>query len=253
MKFIQGDFCLKQYLRIFIILSTVVLLSCNLILAVHGTDTKTSQTVGNSSITSIEEQVRAFAKSINQTKADDTAAWALAKYGIVGGGKTLNIGKTHSLTATLWNSELALKTIIQSCKVSIDVMQQQNLSAVFGDAGCRWENSRNIYYEPALYKKMVNVKKGEGLCYPSNYVDFKGSLNSSIVHPREIFKEAVQRGSANIIICHNHPSGDPTPSKEDIDVTLRIKQCGDLMGIKLLDHIIIGNSNYISLKEKGII
>ena len=82
---------------------------------------------------------------------------------------------------------------------------------------------------------------------------FKGSLNSSIVHPREIFREAVQRGSANIIICHNHPSGDPTPSKEDINVTLRIKQCGDLMGIKLLDHIIIGNNNYISLKEKGII
>ena len=82
---------------------------------------------------------------------------------------------------------------------------------------------------------------------------FKGSLNSSIVHPREIFREAVQRGSANIIICHNHPSGDPTPSKEDINITLRIKQCGDLMGIGLLDHIIIGNNNYISLKEKGII
>lgn len=82
---------------------------------------------------------------------------------------------------------------------------------------------------------------------------FKGSLNSSIVHPREIFREAVQRGSANIIICHNHPSGDPTPSKEDINITLRIKQCGDLMGIVLLDHIIIGNNNYISLKEKGII
>lgn len=82
---------------------------------------------------------------------------------------------------------------------------------------------------------------------------FKGSLNSSIVHPREIFKEAVQRGSANIIICHNHPSGDPTPSKEDINITLRIKQCGDLMGIGLLDHIIVGNSKYVSLKEKGII
>lgn len=82
---------------------------------------------------------------------------------------------------------------------------------------------------------------------------FIGTVNQSVVHPREIFKEAVQRGSANIIICHNHPSGDPTPSNEDIDVTLRIKQCGDLMGIKLLDHIIIGNSNYISLKEKGII
>lgn len=82
---------------------------------------------------------------------------------------------------------------------------------------------------------------------------FKGSLNSSIVHPREIFKEAIQRGSANIIICHNHPSGDPTPSKEDINITLRLKQCGDLMGIGLLDHLIIGNNKYISLKEKGII
>lgn len=82
---------------------------------------------------------------------------------------------------------------------------------------------------------------------------FKGSLNSSIVHPREIFREAVSKGSANIIICHNHPSGDPTPSKEDINITLRIKQCGDLMGIGLLDHIIIGNNSYVSLKEKGII
>lgn len=82
---------------------------------------------------------------------------------------------------------------------------------------------------------------------------FKGSLNSSIVHPREIFREAVQRGSANIIICHNHPSGDPTPSREDINITIRIKECGNLMGIMLLDHIIIGNNQYISLKEKGII
>lgn len=82
---------------------------------------------------------------------------------------------------------------------------------------------------------------------------FKGILNSSIVHPREVFKEAVQRGSANIIVCHNHPSGDPNPSKEDIDITLRLKECGNIMGIGLLDHIIIGNNKYVSLKEKGII
>lgn len=82
---------------------------------------------------------------------------------------------------------------------------------------------------------------------------FKGSLNTSIVHPREIFSEAVKKGSANIIICHNHPSGDPTPSKEDIDLTIRVKECGELMGIGLLDHIIIGSKKYISLKEKGII
>ena len=82
---------------------------------------------------------------------------------------------------------------------------------------------------------------------------FKGTLNSSIVHPRDIFREAVKRGSANIIIVHNHPSGDPTPSKEDINITIRLKECGTLMGIEVIDHVIIGHNKYISLKEKGII
>ena len=81
---------------------------------------------------------------------------------------------------------------------------------------------------------------------------FKGTLDSSIVHPRELYAEAVKSGGASIIICHNHPSGDPSPSKEDINITLRIKECGKILGINLLDHIIIGNEKYISLKEKGI-
>ena len=82
---------------------------------------------------------------------------------------------------------------------------------------------------------------------------FKGSLNTSIVHPREVFKEALKKSSSSIIICHNHPSGDPTPSKEDINITVRLKECGRIMGIDLLDHIIIGKEKFISLKEKGII
>jgi DNA repair protein RadC len=82
---------------------------------------------------------------------------------------------------------------------------------------------------------------------------FKGSLNSSIVHPREIFKQAIDKNSASIIICHNHPSGDPSPSKEDINITLRIKECGNIIGIKLVDHIIIGNNKFVSLKERGLI
>lgn len=82
---------------------------------------------------------------------------------------------------------------------------------------------------------------------------FKGSLNTSIVHPREIFREAIKRNSASIIICHNHPSGDPTPSKEDINITIRLKECASIMGIELLDHIIIGNTKFVSLKEKGIL
>lgn len=82
---------------------------------------------------------------------------------------------------------------------------------------------------------------------------FKGSLNSSIVHPREIFKLALKHNAAAIIIAHNHPSGDPTPSKEDINITLRLKECSKIMGIELLDHLIIGNNHFVSLKEKGII
>jgi DNA repair protein RadC len=80
-----------------------------------------------------------------------------------------------------------------------------------------------------------------------------GNLNSSIVHPREVFIEAIKLSSASVILCHNHPSGDPTPSKEDILITKRLKECGTLLGIEVLDHIIIGNEAYISLKEKGIL
>lgn len=80
-----------------------------------------------------------------------------------------------------------------------------------------------------------------------------GSLNSSIVHPREVFKTIILSNSASFIIAHNHPSGNVEPSKEDIKITERLKECGQIMGIELLDHIIIGDESYISLKEKGFI
>lgn len=81
-----------------------------------------------------------------------------------------------------------------------------------------------------------------------------GSLNSSIVHPREIFKTAIISNSASIIIAHNHPSGNSKPSKEDITVTQRIKESGKIVGIEMIDHIIIGErNNYTSLKEEGFI
>jgi DNA repair protein RadC len=82
---------------------------------------------------------------------------------------------------------------------------------------------------------------------------FIGSLNASIVHPREVFKEGIRRSSASIICMHNHPSGDPTPSREDISVTERLVEAGKVLGIEVLDHIIIGDQRYISLKEKGYV
>lgn len=80
---------------------------------------------------------------------------------------------------------------------------------------------------------------------------FKGTLNASIFHPREIFRFALQKGAASIIVGHNHPSGDSHPSREDIDVTKKLVTAGKYIGIECLDHIIIGDGNFTSLKEKG--
>lgn len=80
-----------------------------------------------------------------------------------------------------------------------------------------------------------------------------GSLNSSVVHPREVFKTAILTNASSIIMAHNHPSGDPAPSREDINITERIKEGGKLLGINLLDHVVIGDNSYSSLKEKGLV
>lgn len=81
---------------------------------------------------------------------------------------------------------------------------------------------------------------------------FKGGLNSSVAHPREIFKGAVRYSAARIAIVHNHPSGCPDPSDADISFTRRVAECGELMGVELLDHLIIGQNRYLSLKEIGV-
>jgi DNA repair protein RadC len=79
-----------------------------------------------------------------------------------------------------------------------------------------------------------------------------GSLNASIVHPREVFRAAIKRSSASIICVHNHPSGDPTPSSEDIQLTQRLVEAGEIIGIDVLDHIVIGDHSFVSLKEQGM-
>ncbi|AWB45726.1 hypothetical protein DCC85_17035 [Paenibacillus sp. CAA11] len=78
-----------------------------------------------------------------------------------------------------------------------------------------------------------------------------GSLNASIVHPREVFRAAIKSSSAAVICAHNHPSGDPTPSQEDIQITRRLCEAGEIVGIDVLDHLVIGDGTYVSLKEQG--
>jgi DNA repair protein RadC len=80
-----------------------------------------------------------------------------------------------------------------------------------------------------------------------------GSLNASIVHPREVFRPAVLASAASIICAHNHPSGDPEPSEEDLSITRRLAQVGELLGIGLLDHVIVAKRGVVSLRERGAV
>ena len=78
-----------------------------------------------------------------------------------------------------------------------------------------------------------------------------GALTSSLVHPREVYKVAILGNAAAIILLHNHPSGDPTPSAEDLSITTRLRQVGDVLGIRVLDHVVIGDGRYVSFVDDG--
>ena len=80
----------------------------------------------------------------------------------------------------------------------------------------------------------------------------RGTLNTSMVHPREVFKPAVLHNAAAIICFHNHPSGDPEPSREDVLLTKQLAEAGGIMGIEVLDHVIVCEDRYVSLKERGV-
>lgn len=97
---------------------------------------------------------------------------------------------------------------------------------------CLYLNARN----QVVHKEVISI----------------GSLSASIVHPREVFRVALQHAVASIILAHNHPSGDVSPSKDDLELTRRLVKAGELMGIEVLDHLIIGAEQFVSLKEQGL-
>jgi DNA repair protein RadC len=80
-----------------------------------------------------------------------------------------------------------------------------------------------------------------------------GTLNASLVHPREVFRDAIRHSASSVVLGHNHPSGDPTPSEEDMKITKRLVEAGKIIGIEVLDHVVIGKDNFYSFKEKGLI
>jgi len=110
---------------------------------------------------------------------------------------------------------------------------------------CRFKNlGKEVFYCMMLDAKNRVLKD----CKIS-----EGTLTNSLIHPREAFRDAIKESSASVIFVHNHPSGDPSPSREDILITERLVSVGEVIGIKVLDHIIIGDEKYTSMKEKGYI
>ena len=112
----------------------------------------------------------------------------------------------------------------------------------------------DILMDEMMYEKrelFMTLNLNSRLQVESKSIISIGSLDSAPVHPREVFGPAVRRGAAAVVVAHNHPSGDPTPSPQDIDVTKRLISASEILGIRLLDHVIVGNGCFTSMKSEG--
>jgi DNA repair protein RadC len=110
------------------------------------------------------------------------------------------------------------------------------------------EEMRHLRKE--VFSILMLTTKNQIICIEKIAV---GSLNSAVVHPREVFANAIKRGAASVILVHNHPSGDPSPSREDLELTSRLVDAGAILGISVKDHLIIGDGVFISMKQQCII
>ena len=116
---------------------------------------------------------------------------------------------------------------------------------VFAIIGQEYENS---VVETAMMLALDTKNKVIGVFNIST-----GSLNASIIHPRDVFQRAILSNAASVILVHNHPSGDPSPSSEDVELTKKLAAAGKLLDIDVLDHVVIGAGRYVSLKENGVV
>ena len=98
---------------------------------------------------------------------------------------------------------------------------------------------------------LMTLNLNTKLCIQSKSIISIGNIDSAPMHPREVFGPAIRQGAAAVVLAHNHPSGDPTPSPQDIEVTKRLLEASEVLGIKLLDHVVVGNGCYISMRNEG--
>jgi DNA repair protein RadC len=105
-------------------------------------------------------------------------------------------------------------------------------------------------YEHEVFKCVLLTTKNEVLSVKDVS---HGGLDGTLAAPRDVFRQAVREGASAVICCHNHPSGDPEPSRDDLDLTRRLAEAGDLIGVRVLDHVIFGDGRYVSLKDRGLL
>lgn len=183
---------------------------------------------GYSSIDIANDMINQYArlKELKQLSIDD-----LIKIKGIGIYKAVTLKAAFELGERMNARDTAEKIVIKSPEDVADMMMSKMKDLTQEHFVALFLNSKNV------------VMKEE--------VIYKGTLNSSVIHPREVFNAAIRASSNAIIVVHNHPSGDVTPSEEDIATTIRLKECGHILGINVLDHIIIGDQKFTSLVEEG--
>ncbi|MGR3218642.1 MAG: RadC family protein [Candidatus Anammoxibacter sp.] len=166
--------------------------------------------------------------------------------------------------------ELGAKTISELCKIEgigqakaaqikASIAIAKRYSTITLKPGVKFTNSKAIFNH--FHEKLRDKKQETFLIVlldnKNRIIKEKeistGSLTASIVHPREVFGPAIREHAASVVFVHNHPSGDPSPSNEDIEITKRLKEVSGIVGIRILDHVIIGNAEYVSFKDDGLI
>ena len=185
------------------------------------------------SVLHIAEQVLAFYKDMGLVAMMHASAAELAKVHGVGPTKA---------AAILAAVELG-RRLSQKAAERVEIIHGPEDVAHFAMPRFRHEQKEH-------FAVMLLNTKNHILAMPDVSV---GSLTASVVHPREVFQTAVRYAAASMILLHNHPSGDPSPSREDIAVTQRLVKAGKIMDIPVLDHIILGDEKFLSMKEKGLL
>lgn len=150
----------------------------------------------------------------------------------IGISKACSIVATHELARRMRQRERVERTVVRGAADAASVLMEK----------LRGEKREHVVV------LLLNVK-----CeIESEHIVSIGELSAAAIHPREIFCQAIRRSAAAIIVAHNHPSGDPAPSEEDIFATKRLQKAGELLGIRLLDHLVIGDGVYRSMKSDGL-